>query len=48
MIFINLEIEKLKKKQFQFFHLRNDLNLKYISLDSTIVVDLLMTNEKKV
>ena len=48
MIFMNLEIEKLKKKQFQFFPLRNDLNLKYIPLDSAIVVDLLMKMEKGV
>ena len=48
MIFMNLEIEKLKKKQFQFFPLRNDLNLKYIPIDSAIVVDLLMTMEKGV
>jgi len=46
MIFMNLEIEKLKKKQFQFFPLRNDLNLKYIPLDSVIIVDLLMKMNK--
>lgn len=46
MIFMNLEIEKLNKKQFQFFPLRNDFNLKYIPIDSKIIVDLLMTMEK--
>ena len=46
LILMNREIKLLGKKQFQFFPLRTDFNLKYMPIDSVIIVDLLFENIK--
>jgi len=46
LILMNREIKLLGKKQFQFFPLRTDFNLKYMPIDSVIIVDLLFKNIK--
>ena len=40
MMFMNNIIEKNNKKQFQFFPLRTDFNLKYIPIDTKIIIEL--------
>ena len=46
LIFLNSNIEKIGKAQFQFFPLRNDFNLKYIPIDSKIIIELLVKGNK--
>jgi hypothetical protein len=46
MIFINLEIEKLGFKQFQFFPLRTELTPKYCPLDTKSLIDILIKKNK--
>lgn len=45
MIYINNELERLEKKQFQFFPLQKNNILKHIQLDTTALIELF---EKKV
>ena len=45
-LLINKELKTLNKKQFQFFPLRTDFNLKYIPIDTKTIVELLFENIK--
>lgn len=47
LIFINLELEKLGKKTFQIFPVRTGGMPKYIPLDTTILIDLFVTENKQ-
>ena len=46
MIYICLELEKLKVKSFQFFPLRKNINLHYVPFDTASLISL-FTNEDK-
>ena len=45
MIYMCLLLEKVNAKSFQFFPLRTDAKMKYIPIDTTILVDLFITSE---
>lgn len=40
MIYINNELERLEKKQFQFFPLQNNNVLKHIQVDTSVLIEL--------
>ena len=46
MIYMCLEIEKIGTKSFQFFPLRNNIILKYIPIDSALLIDLFIEKDK--
>ena len=45
MIYMNIEIEKLGKKQFQFFPLQNNIILKHIQIDTKGLIELFEDNK---
>ena len=45
MIYMCLLLEKVNAKSFQFFPLRTDAKMKYIPIDTTILVDLFITSD---
>ena len=47
MIFMNLELEKLGAKQFQFFPLRTQLIPKHIAIDTATLIRLYVTENQK-
>jgi len=47
MIYMCEQIEKLETKLFQFFPLRTDITQKYIPIDTKILVDLFLREDKK-
>src|SRR5205085_5229707 len=47
MIYMCIELEKVKGKSFQFFPIRSNIIPKYIPIDTASVVDLFVYEDKK-
>ena len=45
MIYMNIKLESLEKKMFQFFPLRTNIYPKYIAIDTAILIDIFMENK---
>ncbi len=48
MIFMNLELEKMDKKMFQFFPLRTEIKPHYIPIDTKSLIEIFIKNDKNV
>lgn len=47
MIFMNIELEKIEGKMYQFFPLQSSIIPNHIQIDTTSVIDLLIDKDKK-
>ncbi len=46
MIYMNIELEKLEKKMFQFFPLRTEIKPHYIPIDTKSIIELFVSENK--